>query len=131
MRYFTIKELSASPTAKLKGIENTPTEEAAGNLTELVDNILDPLREAWGRPITVNSGYRCQELNRLVGGVETSMHTQGRAADITAGDTIDNRRLYQLAQRLGLPYFELIGVQYEFRWIHVSYNPERVKRNPS
>lgn len=131
MEYFTLHELSRSSTAARLHIDNTPTAEARANLTALVENVLDPLRRAWGRPIHVNSGYRCAAVNRAVGGVPTSMHLSGHAADITTGNPTDNRRLYQLAQDLDLPYFELIGRKYDFRWLHVSYNPQRAKRRPS
>ena len=70
-------------------------------------------------------------MNRLVGGVATSTHMQGMAADISTGNMIDNRRLYQLAQDLNLPYFELIGKKYGFGWLHISYDPTRTKRNPA
>ena len=74
MKYFTLKELTRSTTATAKGIDNTPTPEVEKNLTLLVDNVLDKLREIYGKPITVNSGYRCPELNKAVGGSATSDH---------------------------------------------------------
>ena len=64
MKYFTIKELTRSTTAQLRGIDNTPSQQVIDNLTALVENVLDPLREAWGAPIHVNSGYRCAALNK-------------------------------------------------------------------
>lgn len=131
MEFFTLHELSRSAAAARLHIDNTPTAEARDNLTALTENVLDPLRRAWGRPIHVNSGYRCAAVNRAVGGVPTSMHLSGHAADITTGNPTDNRRLYQLAQDLDLPYFELIGRKYDFRWLHLSYNPQRSKRRPS
>ncbi len=81
MGYFTIKELCASDTAKKYKIDNTPTKEIETHLNELI-NFLNPLRAAWGSPIVVNSGYRCQKLNRLVGGALTSAHLYGYAADL-------------------------------------------------
>ena len=82
MKYFTIEELTRSTTAQLRNIDNTPSPQVISNLTALVDNILDPLREAWGKPIRVNSGYRCPKLNSAVGGSATSEHRYGMAADI-------------------------------------------------
>ena len=114
MKFFSFQEFERSDTAYKHGIDNTAPESARKNIAALVDKVLDPLREAWGKPITVTSGYRCSEVNRLVGGVATSTHMQGRAADISTGNMIDNRRLYQLAQDLNLPYFELIGKKYGF-----------------
>ncbi|WP_289763614.1 D-Ala-D-Ala carboxypeptidase family metallohydrolase [Paramuribaculum intestinale] len=131
MKYFSFQEFERSDTAYRHGIDNTMPEAAKKNVAVLVDKVLDPLREAWGKPITVTSGYRCATLNKAVGGVPTSMHLTGNAADITTGNEVDNRRLYQLAQELNLPYFELIGKKYGFKWLHVSFNPERAKRDPS
>lgn len=119
MKFFSFQEFERSDTAYKHGIDNTAPESARKNIAALVDKVLDPLREAWGKPITVTSGYRCSEVNRLVGGVATSTHMQGMAADISTGNMIDNRRLYQLAQDLNLPYFELIGKKYGFGWLHI------------
>ncbi len=131
MKYFTFGEFSRSDTATRYAIDNTIPESAKRNIAALVDNVLDPLREAWGKPIIVTSGYRCPQLNKLVKGVATSMHMTGHAADITTGNMIDNRRLYQLAIDMGLPCFELIGKKYGFGWLHISYAPERERRTPA
>ena len=82
--YFTISELTASATALREGIDNRPSKCAYHLLHVLVDQLLDPIREAWGEPIVVSSGYRCKELNALVGGAKNSHHMLGCAADITA-----------------------------------------------
>lgn len=81
-KYFTLKELCASETAERKGIDNFPSFEVVDHLRELTETILDPLREAWGKPVIVNSGYRCTKLNMAVGGVITSAHKTGYAADL-------------------------------------------------
>lgn len=122
MKYFTIAELTRSTTAQLRGIDNTPSQQVIENLTALVENVLDPLREAWGAPIHVNSGYRCPALNKAVGGVPASQHMAGEAADITAGSQAQNQRLYQLLRQLNLPVDQAIN-EYDFRWLHVSYGP--------
>ena len=114
--------MSRSETARKHRIDNTPQPVARKNITALVDNVLDPLREAWGKPITVNSGYRSPALNRLVRGVSTSQHLTGEAADITTGNKIDNAKLFQLAIDLKLPYDQLIDEQ-NFSWLHISYSP--------
>lgn len=128
MKYFTFTEFERSATAYRHGIDNALPEAAKKNVAALVDTVLDPLREAWGKSITVTSGYRCPALNKAVGGVPTSMHLTGHAADITTGNEVDNRKLYQLAQDLRLPYFELIGKKYGFKWLHISYDPSRQQR---
>lgn len=93
MKYFTISELTRSDTASIKKIDNTPNKEITEHLIELVEKLLDPLRSDWaeycdvnrlGNPaISVNSGYRCNELNKAVGGSSTSAHLTGYAADIS------------------------------------------------
>ena len=82
MKHFSIRELSRSETASRKGINNTPNSAIVSALTALIDNVLDPLREKWGAPIIVTSGYRCPALNRAIGGASGSQHTKGEAADI-------------------------------------------------
>ena len=127
MKYFTIAELTHSTTAQLRGIDNTPSQQVINNLTALVDNVLDPLREAWGAPIHVNSGYRCPALNKAVGGVPASQHMAGEAADITAGSRAKNQRLYKLLRELNLPIDQAIN-EHDFSWIHVSYGPRHRRR---
>lgn len=124
MKYFTIRELTASATAARKGIDNTPDNVVRANLTSLVANVLDPLREAYGKPIIVTSGYRCPKLNKAVGGAAKSQHMKGQAADIrTVSDTVeDNRALFNLIIKLRLPFDQLID-EYGYNWIHVSYAP--------
>lgn len=126
MKYFTIPELCASATAGARGIDNTPSAEVEANLRTLVARVLDPLRQAWGRPITVTSGYRCPELNRAVGGVKNSHHLRGMAADITTGNVVDNRRLFQLVRDLGLPFTQLID-EHNFAWVHVALDPADIR----
>ena len=128
MKYFTINELCRSETASKHKIDNTPSAEIIANLTALVDNVLDPLREVWGRPIIVTSGYRCEALNKLVGGVPTSQHKQGQAADISTGSIEDNKKLFDLAIKLKLPFDQIID-EYGYKWVHISYSSTRRRGN--
>lgn len=123
MKYFTFEELTASATAKRMGIPNIPSWRERENLRLLVDEVLDPLREAWGKPVIVTSGYRCAMLNRIVGGASNSQHTTGMAADIrTLTDTAeDNRKLFDLALDLDLPFDQLID-EYGYDWVHISFS---------
>ena len=82
MKYFSISEMLKSDTAIKQRLWNGAPKEAEENLRALVDEVLDPLREAYGKPIRVNSGYRCPRLNALVGGTPNSQHMRGEAADI-------------------------------------------------
>lgn len=123
MKHFTLKELTRSATAAKLGIDNTPDPTAVRNLTLLVDNILDPLREKFGEPIYVNCGFRCDALNEAVGGALGSQHKYGEAADITAKDQSKNARLFQII-RDELPFDQLIWEKGNDKfpaWVHVSY----------
>lgn len=126
-KYFTIEELCKSDTATARGIDNTPNEEVKANLEALIENVLDPLREAYGKPIYINSGYRCSELNKAVDGVSTSEHQSGRAADIDTHDYEENKKLFKLIQELNLPFRQLID-ESNLSWVHISYNPNDIKR---
>lgn len=127
MEFFAIKELTRSTTAEARKIDNTPTREAEANIIALIDNVLDPLRRAYGGPITVTSGYRSPKLNASVGGVKTSQHQKGQAADITAGSPEENKRLFDLARELNLPFCQLIDEK-KYKWVHISYDMNNVKR---
>jgi hypothetical protein len=126
-KYFTVEELCRSEVATSRKIDNTPPSEATGALTALIENLLDPVRERWGGPITVNSGYRCLELNRAVGGAPTSGHLRGEAADITVGSPAENRRLFELIVDSGLPFDQLIDER-DYRWLHISYRADKNRR---
>ena len=120
--FFTKSELTRSDTARIRRIDNTPTPEASTALDALMWNVLDPIRRMWGRPIIVNSGYRCPKLNAAVGGSATSQHMKGEAADITAGDPTKNKELFDMIERSAIPFDQLIDEK-GYRWIHVSYRP--------
>ena len=130
MKYFSISELTASATARREGIDNTPTESAYHLLNVLVEQLLDPIREVWGKPIVVSSGYRCKELNALVGGVKNSHHLLGCAADLIAGSRDDHRRLFrmivQMQQEGKLRFTQLIAED-NYRWLHISYVPSDLR----
>lgn len=130
MNRFTFDEMTASDKARELHIDNTPPAWARQNIVALVQNILDPLREAWGKPIYVTSGYRCPRLNAAVGGVANSNHMKGLAADIRATgkyqiDREGNRRLYDLARSLRLPVKELLWEK-GGSWIHISLDPAKL-----
>lgn len=121
-KYFSLRELTKSDVADRKGIANKPSEGVVMNLQRLVTDVLDPLREEWGAPIIVTSGYRCVRLNAAVGGARSSQHVTGQAADIhTISDTReDNRKLRDLLIHLNLPFDQLID-EFDCNWIHVSH----------
>lgn len=120
MKYFTIEEMCKSATAKNKGIANVPNDEQVDNMVALIDNILDPVREAYRKPIIVNSGFRSVELNKAVGGVARSQHLAGEAADITVGSKTKNRVLFNVIRSINVPFDQMI-LEYGGAWIHISY----------
>lgn len=125
MRYFELNEFLQSDTAKKRGIDNTPTFEAVDHLEELVTVILDPLREAWGSPLRVSSGFRCKALNKAVGGANTSAHLTGYAADIAPTDPRRTGKFILFAnawlQEHRIPFDQSIDEAVgSSRWLHIS-----------
>lgn len=96
--YFDIKEMTKSQTADLHHIDNTPTREVVENLKKVM-YILDIVRAYIGKPILVNSGYRCKEINEMVGGVQNSMHTKGLAADFRTREKEDINTMFEFLRR--------------------------------
>ena len=128
--YFTIQELTSSATAQREGIDNRPPTSAYHLLHVLVEQLLDPIREAWGAPILVSSGYRCKELNALIGGAKNSHHLLGCAADLIAGSKAEHRKLFKLIQQMqqaGKIRFTQLIWEGDGRWIHISYVPSDLK----
>ena len=119
MKHFTVSEMLKSDTAIKQRLWNGAPKEAEENLRALVDEVLDPLREAYGRPIRVNSGYRCPKLNTLVGGTSNSQHMRGEAADIqpVVGNEADLPQLARILIENGK--FDQLILYPTF--IHVSY----------
>lgn len=125
MKYFSIDEMVRSATAKKLGIDNSPTEEISNNLVLFIETVLDPIREDWGGPISVSSGYRCPELNAKVGGAKNSGHQYGFCADLR----VNGRSIMKLAEFIkswmlnnGYLWDEIIfessgGVQ----WVHFAW----------
>lgn len=127
MKYFTIEEMTKSSTATAKHIDNTPNQTAIDNLTKLIEIVLDPLREWYGKPIRVNSGYRCKVLNKAVGSkAKNSQHLYGEAADITVGSKTENEKLFNYIKD-NLPFDQLIN-ESNFSWVHVSYREGRLRK---
>ena len=120
MIYFTFEELSKTSQKADNAIPNATVK---ANLEYLVDNLLDPIRKLWGKPIIVNSGYRSPEVNKLVGGAVNSQHLKGEAADITTGTAEGNRKLFEIIANSGLEFDQLIDEK-NYRWLHISLKRE-------
>ena len=123
-RHFDLSEFVYSETAIRKGIYNYPTNEAITNLLMLCRDVLEPAREEYGKAMIISSGYRCEELNRAVGGAKNSQHLKGLAADIVCSEP---QRLYDI---LAKGKFDQLLWEHsgKTQWLHVSYNPNGKNR---
>lgn len=123
---FYLAEFTTSQAAERAGLDNDPGPTEIANLQALVNNVLQPLRDAMGEPLIVSSGYRSPQVNELIGGAMESQHLAGEAADIQIFG-IDNRDLAQYIIDLGLPFDQLILEYYSPQkgpnsgWVHVSH----------
>ena len=128
--YFTIKELSYSKTAEEKHINNSPDINIQKHLEELI-KFLNPLREAWGEPILVSSGFRCPELNKAVNGSETSAHLIGYAVDLVpANGKMDAFKKF-IVDYMKIRMFDqcIIEKSGKTEWIHIGlYNAKGQQR---
>jgi zinc D-Ala-D-Ala carboxypeptidase len=127
--HFTLQELTRSSTAQRLGLDNTAPQEIVPRLILLAE-MLERIRAAVRSPVIVTSGYRCRAVNEAVGGVKTSDHTQGHAADIVApGYGTPYSIAKMLAKQLdllgvGQVILEGIGGR---QWVHVSTHvPEKL-----
>ena len=121
--HFTIEELCASTTASKLGIANKPGAMEMINLVYLAAFVLEPLRQAMGRPISISSGYRCEQLNKAVGGVSNSQHLKGQAADICInGDMSFGRQIFDHIRK-NMDFDQLIWEHDRSGtyWVHVSF----------
>ena len=127
---FTLKELTKSDTATRLGLDNNPDDEALENLKILCEKVLQPVRDHFGKSVTVNSAYRSPESNAAVNGSKSSDHCKGMAADIEIVG-IANADLAQWIMD-NLDYTQLILEFYtqgipDSGWVHVSYDPNNLK----
>lgn len=121
--HFTIEELCRSQVAVCLGIDNEPKrEDIIANLKRLAFHTLEAVRILNdNKPITITSGYRCKELNRAVGGVATSQHQNGCAADFVVGSAEENRRLFEKIKSSDSVPFDQLILEPKAGWIHISY----------
>lgn len=123
-KYFDYDEMLNSSTAKAQGIDNTPTDDVVIANIMYTLKCLDTIREAWGQPIIITSGYRCYDLNRAVRGAKNSQHTHGEAADIITRGAKNNKQLYEFI-RDNYMYDQLLQEKPDKKgncgWVHVSF----------
>jgi hypothetical protein len=121
--HFTIEELYASDTAKRLGINNKPDIQQVINLVYLAAYVLEPLRDVMGEPIKIGSGFRCQKLNKAVGGVCNSQHLKGQAVDLCIDGDIEKGKKWFNYIKDHLPFDQLIWEHNSkgSYWVHVSF----------
>ena len=121
--HFTMEELYASATATAKGINNKPSVQQMINLVYLCAYVLEPLRVAMNEPIKIGSGFRCQALNKAVGGVYNSQHMKGQAADLCIDGDIQKGRKWFNYIKNHLPFDQVIWEHNSkgTYWVHVSF----------
>ena len=122
-KYFELDEFIRSSTAKKKGIENYPSFEVVEHLEELVETILEPLRAAYGMPIIISSGYRCEQLNKAVNGTVNSSHLYGYAADLVVKGSFKKFCDFtsEWVKKAGVRFDQIIiESQAGSKWMHVA-----------
>jgi hypothetical protein len=125
--YVSLAEVTKSDTAKRKGISNEPTPEHLENLKTICTEVFDKVREHFGVPIYISSGYRSEALNKAIGGSKNSDHNLGRALDLDQdgrGNGVTNMEVFEFIKD-NLEFDQLIGefqrADGNFEWVHVGY----------
>ena len=119
-QHLDLSEVTRSESAKRNGISNMPTKEHIANFMLLAEKIFEPIREHFGVPIRISSGYRSKELNEKIGGSSTSQHSSGEALDIDMdGTSISNKQIFDYIKD-NLEFDQLIN-EFNYSWVHVSY----------
>jgi len=118
--HITYNEATVSPTAIRFGIENIPTEHQLFAMRIVANACFEPLRNWYGKPIKINSFFRCTLLNQKVGGSSpTSQHCKGEAIDLSAGSKEENKKLFDWCK--GNLVFDQLINEYDYTWIHISF----------
>ena len=122
---FSLNEFISSETALRRGIDNTPSAEVLANLKALCENIMQPLRDWYGKPINITSGYRSPALNRAIKGAANSDHMRGQAVDFTLPKE-DYPKVFEWL-RNNVNFTQIID-EFGFSWIHISYDAKNLKK---
>ena len=127
---FDLDEFRKSVTAIRNGIDNEPTKEHIYNIQLLVKFVLQPLRDALGKPIKITSGYRSENLNKLIKGSSRAQHCKGMAADLQfkLDVVMNNKAIWDKVIELSLPFDQMIN-EFDYSWIHISYNHEHNRKS--
>lgn len=118
-KHLSLDEATESPTALRMGIRNDPNNDTIFAMMHVAENLFEPIREWYGKPIKINSFYRSPGLNAAVKGSPTSQHVKGEAIDISGGNKVENKKIFDYVVSSGLDFDQCIN-EYDYTWVHIS-----------
>jgi hypothetical protein len=118
-KHISLNEAIESPTALRMGIKNVPNELELEAMKYVAENLFEPIRKWYKKPIKINSFFRCIALNKAVKGSTSSQHVKGEAIDISGGNKIENKKIFDYIVSSGLDFDQCIN-EYDFTWVHIS-----------
>lgn len=126
-KHITLQEATESQTALRMGIKNVPNKLELEAMKYVAENLFEPIREWYDKPIIVSSFYRCLALNKAVNGSKTSGHVLGNSIDITGGDKIENKKIFEFIKTSGLNFDQVI-LEFGGVWVHISLKKEKNRK---
>jgi len=118
-KHISTAEATESATALRLGIKNVPNEAELEAMKYVAENLFEPIREWYDKPIKINSFFRCVALNKAVKGSLTSGHVLGNSIDISGGNKVENKKIFDFIKTSGLDFDQVIN-EYDYTWIHIS-----------
>jgi uncharacterized protein YcbK (DUF882 family) len=126
-KHITLQEATESATALRMGIKNVPNEVELEAMKYVSENLFEPIREWYDKPIKINSFYRCLALNKAVNGSKTSGHVLGNSIDISGGNKVENKKIFDFIKLSGLNFDQVIN-EYDYTWIHISLKKDKNRK---
>ena len=126
-KHITLQEATESATALRLGIKNVPNEVELEAMKYVSENLFEPIREWYNKPIKINSFYRCLALNKAVNGSKTSGHVLGNSIDISGGNKVENKKIFDFIKLSGLNFDQVIN-EYDYTWIHISLKKDKNRK---
>jgi uncharacterized protein YcbK (DUF882 family) len=126
-KHITLQEATESAIALRMGINNVPNEVELEAMKYVSENLFEPIREWYNKPIKINSFYRCLALNKAVNGSKTSGHVLGNSIDISGGNKVENKKIFDFIKLSGLNFDQVIN-EYDYTWIHISLKKDKNRK---
>lgn len=127
--FFSLQEFTHSKTADRLKINNEPNADVIQNIQYGTDMILDPLRRLYQKPIVITSGYRCEKLNKTIGGVPNSWHTKGNAADIRIENDMAAKEIFNILKSIPSVDTVLFEHSKNSQWMHIQWDMQKTPRH--